>query len=71
MGRLKAASVCEPTQDNIQVHLKAGRGPIVVLTCDIGDATGEMSSCFLPLEESRIKTMTLHTGDVDTGDGWA
>lgn len=48
-------------QDSIQVHLKAEQGPIVVLTCDIG--TGEETySCFLTLEESRIKTAELHTG---------
>lgn len=48
-------------QDSIQVHLKAEQGPIVVLTCDIG--TGEETySCFFTLEESRIKTSELHTG---------
>lgn len=53
------------TQDCIQVHLKGERGPIMVLTCDIGagDVSGEKSSCFLTLEESRIKTTTLHTGN--------
>ncbi|XP_042359417.1 transcription factor E2F6 [Plectropomus leopardus] len=52
-----------PKEDSIQVHLKGGRGPIMVVTCDIeaGDATTEKSSCFLTLEESRIKTATLHT----------
>ncbi|XP_073348877.1 transcription factor E2F6 [Pagrus major] len=52
-----------PKEDNIQVHLKGERGPIMVMTCDIGagDVTGEKSSCFLKLEESRIKTSTLHT----------
>lgn len=52
-------------QDNIQIHLKAGKGPIFVRTCDIGtgDATAEKSGCFLTLEESRIKTNTLHTGN--------
>lgn len=48
-------------QDSIQVHLKAEQGPILVLTCDIG--TGEETySCFLTLEESRIRTAELHTG---------
>ncbi|XP_034384164.1 transcription factor E2F6 isoform X2 [Cyclopterus lumpus] len=53
-----------PKEDNIQVHLKGGKGPITVLTCDIvaeGDATAEKSSCFLTLEESRIATAALLT----------
>ncbi|XP_054618393.1 transcription factor E2F2 [Dunckerocampus dactyliophorus] len=54
-----------PREDNIKIHLKSSRGPITVLTCDIG--TGgvrvkeEMSGCFMTLEESRIQTQTLHT----------
>lgn len=49
-----------PKEDSIQVHLKGGKGPIMVLTCDIG--TGEAASgCFVTLEESRMKTTTLHT----------
>ncbi|XP_035534660.1 transcription factor E2F6 isoform X2 [Morone saxatilis] len=52
-----------PKEDSIQIHLKGAKGPIIVVTCDIGtgDATGEKNSCFLTLEESRIKTATLHT----------
>ncbi|XP_029318450.1 transcription factor E2F6 isoform X2 [Cottoperca gobio] len=52
-----------PTEDNIQVHLTGGKGPIMVLTCDVGagDASAEESSCFLTLEESRIETAALHT----------
>ncbi|XP_070705582.1 transcription factor E2F6 [Pempheris klunzingeri] len=52
-----------PTEDSIKVHLKGGKGPIMVLTCDIGtgDVAGQKSSCFLTLEESRIKTAELHT----------
>ncbi|XP_032398649.1 transcription factor E2F6 [Etheostoma spectabile] len=52
-----------PKEDNIQIHLKGGKGPIMVTTCDIktADATAEKSGCFLTLEESRIKTATLHT----------
>ncbi|XP_021455803.1 transcription factor E2F6 isoform X1 [Oncorhynchus mykiss] len=56
-----------PKEDGIQIHLKGGRGPIKVLTCEMdgpqratqgsGKTTG-----FLSLEESRIKTMLLHTG---------
>nr|XP_004568502.1 transcription factor E2F6 [Maylandia zebra] len=52
-----------PTEDSIQVHLKGGKGPIMMMTCDIGTGeavTGEMSGCFVTLEESRIKTTTLH-----------
>ncbi|XP_051264775.1 transcription factor E2F6-like [Dicentrarchus labrax] len=54
-----------PGEDCIQVSLKAGRGPITVVTCEMGsgDAVtsdlGEKSSFFLTLEESRIST--LHT----------
>lgn len=48
-------------QDSIQVHLKAEQGPVVVLTCDIGGRE-ETYSCFYTLEESRIKTTELHTG---------
>nr|XP_057931746.1 transcription factor E2F3 [Doryrhamphus excisus] len=54
-----------PKEDNIKVHLKSSRGPITVMTCDIG--TGgvrvkeEMSGCFMTLEESRIQMQTLHT----------
>uniref|UniRef100_A0A3P8NYC4 THAP-type domain-containing protein n=1 Tax=Astatotilapia calliptera TaxID=8154 RepID=A0A3P8NYC4_ASTCA len=54
-----------PTEDSIQVHLKGGKGPIMMMTCDIGTGeavTGEMSGCFVTLEESRIKTTTLHRG---------
>ncbi|XP_039873965.1 transcription factor E2F6 [Simochromis diagramma] len=52
-----------PTEDSIQVHLKGGKGPIMMMTCDIGTGeavTEEMSGCFVTLEESRIKTTTLH-----------
>lgn len=53
-----------PTENSIQVHLKAERGPIMVLTCDIGAGEAvseeEKSSCFLTLEESRITRTTLH-----------
>ncbi|XP_061900366.1 uncharacterized protein LOC133648361 isoform X1 [Entelurus aequoreus] len=54
-----------PTEDSIKVHLKSSKGPIALLTCDIG--TGgvkvkeEMSGCFVTLEESRIQMQTLHT----------
>lgn len=52
------------TQDNIQISLKAGKGPIMVVTCEVGSgATGEPKGDFFePLEESRIKMTTLHTG---------
>lgn len=48
-------------QDSIQVHLKASQGPITILTCELGPSrTMETSTCFLGLEESRIRTKT-HT----------
>ncbi|KAM7395922.1 hypothetical protein PAMA_007274 [Pampus argenteus] len=48
-----------PKEDSIQVHLKGGEGPIMVLTCDI--VSGETSGCFSTLEESRIKVAALRT----------
>ncbi|KAM9840681.1 transcription factor E2F6 [Aulostomus maculatus] len=54
-----------PTEDSIQIHLKGERGPIMVLTCDI-ETAGEKSSCFVTLEESRIRTSTLKTGRAAT-----
>ncbi|XP_041716836.1 transcription factor E2F6 [Coregonus clupeaformis] len=56
-----------PKEDGIQIHLKGGRGPIKVLTCEMDgpprDTQGSgKTSGFLSLEESRIKTMLLHTG---------
>ncbi|XP_053193534.1 transcription factor E2F6 [Scomber japonicus] len=53
-----------PTEDYIQVRLKGGKGPIKVLTCDMGSGSmgaAERRGCFLTLEESRIKTSLLHT----------
>ncbi|XP_039980366.1 transcription factor E2F3-like [Xiphias gladius] len=57
-----------PKEDSIQVHLKAGKGPIMVVTCEVesGDAVtsdpGETGrGFFLTLEESRIRTTALHT----------
>ncbi|XP_034017675.1 transcription factor E2F3 isoform X2 [Thalassophryne amazonica] len=56
-----------PKEDSIQVHLKGGKGPIMVLTCDMGPGDtvtsdpGQKSGCFITLEESRIKTAALHT----------
>ncbi|XP_077443003.1 transcription factor E2F6 [Stigmatopora argus] len=52
-----------PTRDNIKMHMRGGKGPIVVTTCDFG--TGgvpvkeEMSGCFMTLDESRIQTQTM------------
>lgn len=37
----------------------------MMMTCDIGTGeavTEEMSGCFVTLEESRVKTTTLHRG---------
>ncbi|KAG7235295.1 hypothetical protein INR49_002785 [Caranx melampygus] len=57
-----------PREDNIQINLKAGKGPIMVVTCEVGSgdavasATGETKGgFFVTLEESRIKTTALHT----------
>uniref|UniRef100_A0A4W6EQ17 E2F/DP family winged-helix DNA-binding domain-containing protein n=1 Tax=Lates calcarifer TaxID=8187 RepID=A0A4W6EQ17_LATCA len=58
-----------PKEDSIQVHLKAGKGPIMVLTCEVGSGDAATSDPgetggggFLSMEESRIKTTTLHSG---------
>uniref|UniRef100_A0A3B4TA49 E2F transcription factor 6 n=1 Tax=Seriola dumerili TaxID=41447 RepID=A0A3B4TA49_SERDU len=58
-----------PREESIQVNLKAGKGPIMVVTCEVGSgdaATSDpgetRSGFFLTLEESRIRTNTLHTG---------
>ncbi|XP_065819950.1 transcription factor E2F2 [Labrus bergylta] len=56
-----------PREDVIQVHLKAVRGSVTVLTCEVdsGGASspepGEIRKHFEKLEESRIKTSRLHT----------
>lgn len=54
-----------PTEDRIQIHLKAGKGPIMILTCEVGSGHApvtsdpvEKSSLFVTLPESRIKTST-------------
>ncbi|KAK6295040.1 hypothetical protein J4Q44_G00342660 [Coregonus suidteri] len=56
-----------PKENGIQIHLKGGRGPIKVLTCEMGgpprDTQGSGKTMdFLALEESRIKAMLLQTG---------
>ncbi|XP_012992735.2 transcription factor E2F6 [Esox lucius] len=53
-----------PKEDSIQIHLKGGRGPIKVLTCEMDGAPldtggGGKTTGFLPLEESRIHTKLL------------
>ncbi|XP_015251147.1 PREDICTED: transcription factor E2F6-like [Cyprinodon variegatus] len=56
-----------PTEDRIQIHLKGGVGPILVMTCDIDtEGSREAGGGFLPLEDSRIKTVELHTGPQST-----
>lgn len=72
-GELRLMSVARPEdlkwcisvfvfgQDSIQVHLKADKGPIMVMTCDVG--VGQQSSCFLALEESGIKVAPLKKGE--------
>ncbi|KAM6992348.1 transcription factor E2F6 [Tautogolabrus adspersus] len=58
-----------PREDVIQVHLKAVRGSVMVVTCEV-DSGGtsslepgeiEIRKQFQKLEESRIKTSPLHT----------
>lgn len=50
-----------PTEECIQIHLKASRGPIHVLTCETDEASSIMESdkpksgCFHSVEESRIE----------------
>ncbi|XP_074540669.1 transcription factor E2F6 [Halichoeres trimaculatus] len=53
--------VTEPSEDFIQIHVRSWNGPITMLTCDTGtqDRTAE-GNCFLSLEESRMKTSSLH-----------
>nr|XP_055042177.1 transcription factor E2F6 isoform X1 [Misgurnus anguillicaudatus] len=59
-----------PTENSIQIHLKACRGPIHILTCETEGSSDAMDSankelklakpgCFLTLEESRIHTKPL------------
>ncbi|XP_029351640.1 transcription factor E2F6 [Echeneis naucrates] len=57
-----------PSEDSIQVNLKAGKGPIMVVTCEVGsegavtsDPGESRRGFFLTLDESRIRTTTLHT----------
>ncbi|XP_060947594.1 transcription factor E2F6-like [Limanda limanda] len=56
-----------PKEDSIQVHLKAGKGPITVVTREMesmdamtSDPGRTGSGFFLTLEESRVRTSTLH-----------
>ncbi|TRY55943.1 hypothetical protein DNTS_011331 [Danionella cerebrum] len=55
-----------PTEESVQIHLKACRGPIHILTSDTEDPGDEASvpsklksDCFLALEDSRIPTRPL------------
>ncbi|XP_034436584.1 transcription factor E2F2-like [Hippoglossus hippoglossus] len=57
-----------PKEDSIQVHLKAGKGPITVVTREMGsldamtsDPGRTGSGFFLMLEESRVRTSSLNT----------
>ncbi|KAL2082543.1 hypothetical protein ACEWY4_022361 [Coilia grayii] len=57
-----------PREDGIHMHLKGTRGPIHVLTCEMAAPTQGLDSCdkpagFLTLEESRIRTAPLKTGE--------
>nr|QFZ93598.1 transcription factor E2F6 [Larimichthys crocea] len=61
-----------PREDIIQIHLKAGRAPIMVVACEVGSGDGvtsdpgQKSSFFSSLDKSRIRTTALHTGDPNT-----
>ncbi|KAG7466660.1 transcription factor E2F6-like [Solea senegalensis] len=55
------------SKDSVQIHLKAGRGPIMIMTCEVGsgeavtfDPGQTGSGFFLTLEESRVRTTSLH-----------
>uniref|UniRef100_A0A3Q0QWM1 E2F transcription factor 6 n=1 Tax=Amphilophus citrinellus TaxID=61819 RepID=A0A3Q0QWM1_AMPCI len=52
-----------PTEQSIEVHLKAVKGPIMVMTCEVGSGdavtSNQRSSLFLTLKESRIRTTAL------------
>lgn len=51
-----------PKEDNIQVHLKSGSGPISVLTCDAWfDVSGKLQQAFRQIQHSHIKTKLLQT----------
>ncbi|XP_027135210.1 transcription factor E2F6 isoform X1 [Larimichthys crocea] len=56
-----------PREDIIQIHLKAGRAPIMVVACEVGSGDGvtsdpgQKSSFFSSLDKSRIRTTALHT----------
>ncbi|CAF94955.1 unnamed protein product [Tetraodon nigroviridis] len=61
-----------PTEDSVQIHLKATQGPITVLSCEPGPGrTAEATACFLALEESRIRT-NVHAPDRGSSaqDSW-
>lgn len=61
-----------PKEDSIQIKLKAGKGPITVVMCEMevpgnpqGPGSHDAMGCFVTLEESRIKTDPLQTDDMD------
>ncbi|KAF0024016.1 hypothetical protein F2P81_024646 [Scophthalmus maximus] len=65
-----------PREDRVQVHLKSGRGPVVVVTCEVGSGDAVTAdpgkkgrgSFFLTLEESRVRTTTLHSDEPGASD---
>ncbi|KAK0140757.1 Transcription factor E2F6 [Merluccius polli] len=54
-----------PKEDSIQMKLKAVKGPIAVLTSEMGLRPGTSTTtegCFIAVERSRIRTAPLNTG---------
>ncbi|XP_005732852.1 transcription factor E2F6-like [Pundamilia nyererei] len=55
-----------PTEESVQLWLKAVKGPILVMTCEVGSDDAVTSdpmqriTSFLTLNESRIRTTELH-----------
>ncbi|XP_076730333.1 transcription factor E2F6 isoform X2 [Maylandia zebra] len=55
-----------PTEESVQLWLKAVKGPILVMTCEVGSDNAVTSdpmqriTSFLTLNESRIRTTELH-----------
>lgn len=54
-----------PKENNIQVHLKSGSGPISVLTCETWfDVSGKLQQAFRQIQHSHIKTKLLQRESV-------
>uniref|UniRef100_A0A665VTN3 Si:ch211-195d17.2 n=1 Tax=Echeneis naucrates TaxID=173247 RepID=A0A665VTN3_ECHNA len=61
-----------PSEDSIQVNLKAGKGPIMVVTCEVGSEgavtsdPGESRRVFCYLKEKNILTFLVDSADAHT-----